>query len=110
MKQYYVYFVANWTGKTLYTGVTSNLEKRIQQHKNGTYKGFSSKYKTNKLVYFETVTDINAALEREKQIKNWRRDKKDMLVKKLNPEWKDLSESWYEDSSTSLGMTRGEAQ
>lgn len=109
MKQAFVYFLTNWTGETLYIGVTSDLEKRIYQHKNGIFDGFSKRYNLNRLVYFEQFDDMLLAIEREKQIKNWRRSKKDELVKTLNPEWKDLSDEWYEDSSTrfrSFGMMK----
>jgi putative endonuclease len=99
--------MANWNNKVLYTGVTGNLEKRVFDHKNGTYEGFSQKYKTNKLVYIETTNDIRSAIQREKQIKNWSRKKKDFLVNQINSNWDDLSSDWYQDPSTSLGMTAG---
>ena len=104
----YVYFLTNYNNKVLYIGVTSNLEQRLWEHKNKTVKGFSSKYNTTKLVYFEQFSDIVNAISREKQLKGWSRNKKDFLVNKMNSEWKDLSLSWYnEDPSTSLGMTNG---
>ncbi len=76
----------------MYTGVTSNLKQRVYKHKTKMMKGFRSKYNVNKLVYFEQTNDINAAIAREKEIKKWRREKKNNLVKAVNPEWKDLSE------------------
>jgi putative endonuclease len=91
MNEYYVYFITNWTSNVLYIGVTNNLERRLYEHKNNIYKGFSSQYNLNKLVYFEATSDINAALAREKQLKKWRREKKDMLVEKNNPQWNDLA-------------------
>ncbi len=101
----FVYIVSNWTGKVIYIGVTSNLERRLYEHKNEMIKGFSQKYKTNKLVYFEQFDDITYAIEREKEIKKWRREKKDRLINNMNSGWNDLSENWYEDSSHAFGMT-----
>lgn len=71
--------------------MTSDLEKRILQHKQKLVKGFTEKYNVNKLVYYEDTKDVMSATEREKQIKKWRREKKNQLVESLNPEWKDLS-------------------
>ena len=88
---YYVYILANVTNVTLYIGVTSNLLKRVYEHKtHADPKSFTSKYNVHKLVYFEETTDVRVALEREKQLKKWRRDKKNFLVETMNPEWKDL--------------------
>ena len=88
---YYVYFLTNWNHKVMYVGVTNDLQRRIYEHKNKLAKGFTEKYNVNKLVYFEETKDINAALEREKQFKKWRRAKKNALVVAVNPLWKDLS-------------------
>jgi putative endonuclease len=77
---------------TLYTGVTSNLGRRIYEHKHHLVNGFTKKYKIGKLVYFEETNDINAAISREKQIKGWLRKKKIALIESMNPGWKDLSE------------------
>ena len=79
----------------LYVGVTSNLESRVWQHKNKVYPGFTSKYNVNKLVYYEVHDDIFVAIQREKQIKRWRREKKEWLINSMNPCWNDLSEGWY---------------
>lgn len=98
MKNYYVYITTNWNKKVMYIGVTNNLERRNSEHKTGEIKGFSQKYWAGKLVYYEVFGDIEAAIMREKEIKKWRREKKDNLVKTLNPEWKDLSEEWYNNS------------
>ena len=87
---YHIYIVASTSG-TLYTGVTSNLEKRIAQHKQRTFEGFSKKNGCNRLVYFEQTNDIYSAIEREKQIKKWSRVKKENLIKIKNPAWDDLS-------------------
>lgn len=86
-----MYMMTNWNNKVIYTGVTNNLERRIYEHKNKLIKGFTAKYNINKLVYFDSTKDINSAIEREKEIKSWRRDKKNRLVESMNPEWKDLS-------------------
>jgi len=88
---YYIYFLTNWNHKVMYVGVTNDLQRRIYEHKNKLAKGFTEKYNINKLVYFEETKDINAALEREKQFKKWRRSKKNALVVAVNPLWKDLS-------------------
>lgn len=105
IKQYFVYFVTNWTGNVLYTGMTSDIEKRIFEHKNKLHRGFTQKYNLNHLVYFEEFSDPVNAIQREKQIKNWSREKKNKLVEAINPNWNDLSLAWYDDPSASLGMT-----
>jgi putative endonuclease len=76
----------------IYIGVTNDLNRRLYEHKNKIIQGFTQKYNLNKLVYFEETNDINAAITREKEIKKWRREKKDKLVNQLNPNWIDLSE------------------
>lgn len=93
MKQYYVYLMTN-KSKTLYTGVTNNLVKRVYEHKNKIIKGFTTKYNINKLVYFEIFSDVTNAIAREKQIKGWLRKKKIELIESVNPEWKDLTDEW----------------
>jgi putative endonuclease len=105
MKAFAIYFITNWNHEVLYIGVTSNLEKRLWEHKNKVVDGFTEKYNVFKLVYFEQFADAETAIQREKQLKNWSRSKKDVLVNKINPQWKDLSSGWYQDPSTSLGMT-----
>ena len=87
---YHVYIMASKTG-TLYIGVSSDLEKRVQQHKQGAYEGFSKKYGCNRLVYYEETNDIRCAIEREKQLKRWRREKKIKLIERCNSQWNDLS-------------------
>ncbi len=91
MNYYYVYILANWNNKVIYTGVTNNLERRIYEHKNKLIEGFSKKYNLTKLVYFEQFTNVNDAISREKEIKNWRREKKNALIETINISWKDLS-------------------
>jgi putative endonuclease len=90
MKQYCVYILTNKNNKVLYIGVTGNLKRRITEHKNKTFKGFTEKYNCDKLVYFEQTENIMSALEREKQLKKWRREKKVWLIEKNNPNWKEL--------------------
>ena len=100
MNTYYVYILTNWNNKVLYVGVTNNLEKRLQQHKNKIFGGFTSKYNVNKLVYYETTSEIKSAISREKEIKGWLRSKKNQLIESANPTWSDLSLNWdYLDSS-----------
>ncbi len=89
-KQSYIYIITNTANTTLYTGVTSNLIKRIYEHKNKIIEGFSSKYNLTKLVYYEVFDNIEYAIEREKQIKNYKRYKKINLINETNPEWIDL--------------------
>ncbi len=92
MKSYYVYILAN-KGKMLYTGVTSDLEKRVFEHKNHIIQGYAEKYKINQLVYYEETNDAIAAIEREKQLKGWLRRKKIALIESINPQWRDLTET-----------------
>jgi putative endonuclease len=91
-KQYYVYLLTNFDNKVIYTGVTNNLEHRIQEHKFGLTEGFTRKYHITKLVYYEICEEIEGAISREKQIKAGSRQKKIDLITKANPDWKDLSE------------------
>ncbi len=92
-KQAYVYLMTNKSNKVIYTGVTSDLIKRIYEHKSKLIDGFTKKYNVNKLVYYEIHDDISEAIKREKQIKNWSRQKKIDLINILNEDWKDLYES-----------------
>jgi putative endonuclease len=89
-KQPAIYIIANKRGGTLYTGVTSNLSKRIWEHKNSVMKGFASKYKCNILVYYEDFDEMEYAIHREKQIKAGSRADKLKLINDFNPEWNDL--------------------
>ena len=81
--------------RTLYTGVTNNLERRVYEHKNKLLPGFTSKYHITMLVYYESGDNISVAIAREKQIKGWLRAKKVALIESMNPNWEDLSEDWY---------------
>ncbi|SFW65204.1 putative endonuclease [Sinomicrobium oceani] len=91
--------MTNQRNTVLYVGVTSDLIKRVYQHKTKAYKGFTAKYNCDKLVYFEEFSDINEAIAREKQIKKGNRKRKEILIQKTNTEWKDLSEGWIFDVS-----------
>ncbi|OGG13908.1 hypothetical protein A3D77_05185 [Candidatus Gottesmanbacteria bacterium RIFCSPHIGHO2_02_FULL_39_11] len=88
-RHFYVYIIGN-RNLTLYIGVTSNLVKRLFEHKNELVEGFSSKYKLHNLFYFEVFESVDEAIKREKQLKNWHREWKLNLIKKINPEFKDL--------------------
>ncbi len=92
-KTYYIYILTN-KSKTLYVGVTNNLERRVFEHKNKLFEGFTQIYNISKLVYFEQTNDISSAIAREKQIKSWRREKKINLIELVNPNWNDLSLEW----------------
>jgi putative endonuclease len=114
-KEYFVYIMTN-KSKTLYTGVTNNLMRRVYEHKKKLVRGFTSKYNIHVLVYYESTSNVYAALAREKQIKGWLRatpprlvgrlapagsrpergaGEKIALINSLNPDWKDLSEEWF---------------
>lgn len=93
MRQYYVYIMTN-RSRTLYTGVTNNLYRRVYEHKNKLIAGFTEKYKITKLVYYEVTNEVASAIAREKQIKGWLRKKKIALIESMNPKWKDLSREW----------------
>jgi putative endonuclease len=93
--QYYVYIMTN-IARTLYTGVTNDLERRVYEHKVKAVPGFTSRYNLTLLVYYESGEDIAAAISREKQIKGWRRNKKIALIESINPGWKDLSQDWFD--------------
>ena len=95
-RTYYVYIFANQSG-SLYTGVTNDLFKRLWQHRFAHGSAFTSKYKVGKLLWFEESDDISAALTREKQIKNWKRQWKIDLIDSVNVAWADLASGWFED-------------
>ena len=90
MKSFYVYIMASKRNGTLYVGSTSDLTKRVWEHKNKVTDGFTKKYKIDKLTYFEQTENIMSALEREKQLKKWNRTKKINLINKTNPNWEEL--------------------
>ena len=88
--------MTNWKNGVLYTGITNNLERRVLEHKRKLNSGFTSNYNCTRLVYYDSGVDARGAIDREKQIKGWLRKKKIALIESVNPEWKDLSESWCE--------------
>jgi putative endonuclease len=93
MGQYWVYILAS-RHRTLYTGVTNDLERRLFEHRTGLTGGCTTKYNVHRLVHFEETDDPVAAIAREKQIKGWSRDKKLRLIEQRNPDWRDLSDDW----------------
>ena len=90
MREYYVYIMAS-RRRVLYVGVTNDLARRVDEHKQKKNAGFTARYNVNRLVYFEEYGDIREAIAREKQIKSWRRSKKVALIELLNPKWRDLA-------------------
>ena len=90
MKQFYVYIMTNQKRGTLYIGVTSDLVRRVYEHKNGLVDGFTKKYELHRLVYYEIVGCAEEAIQREKRLKKWRRASKIELIENANPEWEDL--------------------
>ena len=102
MKNCYVYILSN-KSKTLYIGVTNDLQRRIYEHKHKLIDGFTKKYNLTSLVYFEIFNNMQDAIHREKQLKNWHREWKINLIESINPDWKDLSEDFNSDPETSSG-------
>jgi putative endonuclease len=88
-RTYYVYIVAS-ISRVVYIGITNNLVRRVHEHKQGLVAGFTKRYQVDRLVYFEETTDVRVAIEREKQLKTWRREKKLALIEVANPQWKDM--------------------
>lgn len=98
-KQYYVYILASRKNGTLYIGVTNDLAKRILEHKSNFTSSFTQKYNVHTLVYFEQTDDIEGAIIREKQLKNWHRKWKIALIEKGNPSWRDLTQDFLDPES-----------
>ena len=94
MRTYYVYLMAS-RSRVLYSGVTNDLTRRVQQHKTGLPSGFTGWYNVTRLVHFEEFKDIRVAIAREKQIKAWTRAKRLALIEKTNPHWMDLAKDWH---------------
>ncbi|MBR3307918.1 MAG: GIY-YIG nuclease family protein [Lachnospiraceae bacterium] len=90
MNHYYVYILSNWNNNVLYVGMTNDIKRRLYEHKNKMIDGFTKKYNVDKLVYVEETNNVNAAIEREKQLKKWRREKKRALVESVNPQWEEI--------------------
>ncbi len=95
MEVYYVYILTNTKG-TLYIGITSDLERRVYEHRHGIGSRFTAKYEIHRFVYFEEFGEIQIALSREKELKKWRRSKKIARIESMNPKWQDLSEDWFD--------------
>lgn len=95
-RRYWVYMMQSASRRALYIGVTSKLTRRVYEHKMHARRGYTEKYNAERLVWFEQFSDMRSAIGREKQIENWRREKKDLLVQLQNPQWRDLSEGWFE--------------
>ena len=89
-KRYYTYILANKKDTTLYIGVTNDLQRRVAEHRSGTIPGFTQMYNCHKLIYFEEYSNVEMAIAREKQLKNWSRAKKEALIATKNKEWEDL--------------------
>jgi putative endonuclease len=105
--KFWVYILSSRTG-TLYVGITGYLDRRIHQHKIDTIKGFTKKYQVHRLVYFESYDQVENAINREKQLKGWRRQKKKALIETTNPRWQDVAEQWGREmrfQGQSLGRT-----
>lgn len=103
--RYYVYILTNWNNRVMYVGMTNNLMRRVYEHGTHAVKGFTEKYHVSKLVYFEETVDVHAAIAREKEIKKWRREKKNALIIRANPEWRDVGN----DLGLQAGLTVNES-
>jgi putative endonuclease len=93
MREYYVYILTS-VSQTLYIGVTNDLQRRIHEHRVGLGSEFTRKYHVHQLVYYESTNNVSTAIEREKELKSWRRSRKLDLIREKNPEWKDLAADW----------------
>lgn len=92
MRTYYVYIMTNQNNKVLYIGVTNNLQRRVYEHKNGLFEGYTKKYNCKKLIWYNQTGDINSAIREEKRMKKWKREFKENVINEMNPEWNDLFE------------------
>ena len=101
-RHYYVYIMQSASRRALYIGMTNNLHRRVFQHKAHQCEGFTDDYNATRLVYWESYDDVHKAIGREKQLKNWRRDKKLWLIATLNPKFRDLAADWYENQTASI--------
>ena len=100
---FYVYVLQSSSRRALYIGMTNNLHKRVFQHKMHRFEGFTDQYNAVRLVYWESFDDVHKAINREKQLKGWRREKKLWLIARFNPGWKDLAADWYLPAATTQG-------
>lgn len=94
--RYFVYLMGNGNGQALYTGMTNDLVRRVQEHKSGEIPGFTKRYRCHELLYYEEYTDVRGAIVREKEIKGWLREKKERLIASMNPRRSDLAADWFE--------------
>jgi putative endonuclease len=101
---FYVYIVQSASRRALYIGVTNNLHRRVWQHRTYASEGFSNKYNAVRLVYWESFDDIRSAIDREKQLKRWHREKKIWLIERLNPNWRDIAADWYDAQGPSAAV------
>jgi len=102
--RFYVYIMQSASRRALYIGMTNNLHERVWQHKTHRIEGFTDAYNATRLVHWESFDDVRNAIDREKQLKGWRREKKDWLVERFNPEWRDLAAEWYETQGPSTAV------
>jgi len=100
--RFYVYILQSCSRRALYIGMTNNLHRRVFEHKTRRHEGFTDRYNTVRLVYWERYEDVYKAIAREKQVKRWRREKKMWLIQRFNPGWKDLAADWIGNASTDL--------
>ena len=105
MRQFYGYILAS-RSRQIYVGVTGDLLRRLLEHRTTSY-GFSAQYRTNRLVYFESTRNARAAIEREKQIKGWRRLRKIQLIESINPAWDDLADGWFDTGRADPSLRSG---
>jgi putative endonuclease len=101
---YYVYIMQSASRRALYIGMTNNLHKRVFQHKRHAFEGFTDRYSAVRLVHWESFDDVHKAIDREKQLKRWRREKKIWLIERKNPSWNDLAADWYETQGPSTAV------
>ena len=106
-KAFYVYMMTNRSRAVLYTGITNSLMRWVWQHQNGQIKGFTKTYKVNRLIYYERFNDLRDAIAREKEVKDWRREKKNALVETKNPNWADLSPILFQHARVIPNEVRG---
>jgi putative endonuclease len=106
MKPFYVYMMTNRSRVVLYTGITNSLMRRVSQHQNAEIERFTKTYKVNRLMYYERFNDPRDTIAREKEIKGWRREKKNALVKTMNPTWADLSPMLFQHTRVILNQMR----
>jgi putative endonuclease len=99
--RFYVYIIQSSSRRALYIGMTNDLRKRVWQHKDHAFEGFTDDYNATRLVYWESFDDVRNAINREKQLKRWRREKKVWLIERMNPRWNDLAAQWYETQGPS---------